>query len=115
MKDFEYYLEIANHDIQIANNQNELKSYIASLLCDYDKLQQENQQLKEQIKDIDFWNKEYNEEFYKNKLLKKQVIDVINILQIGIDTYNNDGGRSALLSVICEAKKLLEILEDKEV
>lgn len=50
MSKIEKYLGIANHDIQVANNSNELKSYVASILCEIDELQQENKQLK------DNWN-----------------------------------------------------------
>lgn len=35
-----------------------------------DKLQQENQQLKEDIKDVDIWNKLYNEQFDRNRKLE---------------------------------------------
>lgn len=62
MSKIEKYLGIANHDIQVANNSNELKSYVASILCEIDELQQENQRLK------DNWNKlkEYTQEKYDN-------------------------------------------------
>ena len=43
MNKIENYLGIANHDIQMANNSQELKSYVASILCENDELQQENQ------------------------------------------------------------------------
>lgn len=49
MNKIENYLGIANHDIQMANNSQELKSYIASILCENDELQQENQKYKEVI------------------------------------------------------------------
>lgn len=52
MNKIENYLGIANHDIQMTNNSDELKSYVASLLCEIDKLQQEKKQLKEDIKNI---------------------------------------------------------------
>ena len=58
MSKIEKYLGIANHDIQVANNSNELKSYVASILCEIDELQQENKQLK------DNWN-------YIKKMLKE--------------------------------------------
>lgn len=45
MNKIENYLGIANHDIQVADNSDELKSYVASLLCEIDKLQQENKHL----------------------------------------------------------------------
>ena len=49
MSKIENYLGIANHDIQMTNNSQELKSYVASILCENDELQQENQKYKEVI------------------------------------------------------------------
>ena len=49
MNKIENYLGIANHDIQMTNNSQELKSYVASILCENDELQQENQKYKEVI------------------------------------------------------------------
>lgn len=49
MNKIENHLDIANHDIQMANNSQELKSYVASILCENDELQQENQKYKEVI------------------------------------------------------------------
>lgn len=49
MNKIENYLGIANHDIQMANNSQELKSYVASILCENDELQKENQKYKEVI------------------------------------------------------------------
>lgn len=49
MNKIENYLGVANHDIQMANNSQELKSYVASILCKNDELQQENQKYKEVI------------------------------------------------------------------
>lgn len=49
MNKIENYLGIANHDIQMANNSQELKSYVASILCENNELQQENQKYKEVI------------------------------------------------------------------
>ena len=49
MNKIENYLDIANHDIQMANNSQELKSYVASILCENDELQQEIQKYKEVI------------------------------------------------------------------
>lgn len=51
MNKIENYLGIANHDIQMANNSQELKSYVASILCENDELQKENEELKEQLHD----------------------------------------------------------------
>lgn len=63
MNKIENYLGIANHDIQMANNSHELKSYVASILCENDELQQENKQLK------DNWNelKEWASNFYNSE------------------------------------------------
>ena len=49
MNKIENYLGIANHDIQMANDSEELKSYVASILCEIDELQQKNQQLQERM------------------------------------------------------------------
>ena len=49
MNKIENYLGVANHDIQMANNSQELKSYVASILCENDELRQENQKYKEVI------------------------------------------------------------------
>ena len=49
MNKIENYLGIANHDIQMANNSQELKSYVASILCENNELQQENQKFQERI------------------------------------------------------------------
>ena len=52
MNKIENYLGVANHDIQMTNNSQELKSYVASILCENDELQQENQKYKEVIEKI---------------------------------------------------------------
>lgn len=57
MNKIENYLGIANHDIQMTNNSQELKSYVASILCENDELQQQNQKYKEVInKAIEYIN-----------------------------------------------------------
>ena len=50
--DFDKYLAIANHDIQMANNMGELKNYIASLLYDNDKKVDMIHELEEEIKEL---------------------------------------------------------------
>lgn len=50
--DFDKYLAIANHDIQMANNMGELKSYVASLLYDNDKKVDMIHELEEEIKEL---------------------------------------------------------------
>ena len=49
MNKIENYLGVANHDIQMANNSQELKSYVASILYENDELQQENKKYKKVI------------------------------------------------------------------
>ena len=50
--DFDKYLAIANHDIQMVNNMGELKSYVASLLYDNDKKVDMIHKLEEEIKEL---------------------------------------------------------------
>ena len=79
--DFDKYLAIANHDIQVANNMSELKSYVASILYDNDKkvdiihelekeydkeiekLQNQLQQKENIIKEVREWAKKYSCQF----------------------------------------------------
>lgn len=49
MNKIENYLGVANHDIQMANNSQELKSYVASILYENDELHQKNQELHNKI------------------------------------------------------------------
>ena len=50
--DFDKYLAIANHDIQMANDYGQLKSYVASILYDYDKKVELLQQKENIIKEV---------------------------------------------------------------
>lgn len=61
--------------LEVVENQDKyyILGFIKGLKTNIDELQQENQQLKEQIKDIDMWTRLYNEEFDKNKQLKIQI------------------------------------------
>lgn len=52
-EDFDKYLAIANHDIQMAKNMGELKSYVASILYDNDKKVDMIHELEEEIKEIE--------------------------------------------------------------
>ena len=74
MNKIENYLGVANHDIQMANNSQELKSYVASILCENDELQQENHKYKEvidkAIKCIDYSTK------YRNGADIYQFVDI---------------------------------------
>ena len=51
-EDFDKYLAIANHDIQVANNIGELKSYVASILWENDKKVELLQQKENIIKEV---------------------------------------------------------------
>ena len=51
-EDFDKYLAIANHDIQMAKNMGELKNYVASLLYDNDKKVDIIHELEEEIKEM---------------------------------------------------------------
>lgn len=87
MNKIENYLGVANHDIQIANNGYELKSYVATLLCEIDELQQENKQLKDKLSKIetliinhncdtgDIYYK-YNSKFLKSEL-KQRILEIL--------------------------------------
>lgn len=73
--DFDKYLAIANHDIQMANDDGQLKSYVASILYDYDKKvellqQKENiiKEVREYIKNMKIFDIE--QEFDIDKLLE---------------------------------------------
>ena len=67
MNKIENYLGVANHDIQMANNSQELKSYVASILCKNDELQQENEKYKEVIdKAIEYIQKMFETGFYND-------------------------------------------------
>lgn len=51
-EDFNKYLAIANHDIQMAKNMGELKSYVASILYDNDKKVDMIHELEEETKEL---------------------------------------------------------------
>lgn len=82
MNKIENYLGIANHDIQVANNSDELKSYVASILCEIDELQQENQELKYQLAGTTHCFDEEEHEKLKKEVeeLKEEKQEWINLL-----------------------------------
>lgn len=76
-EDFDKYLGIANHDIQMANNMEELKSYVASILYDNDKKAELLQQKESIIKEAkEYINEDKNcvpkhiKEYFKDLLEK---------------------------------------------
>ena len=83
MNKIENYLGVANHDIQMANNSQELKSYVASILYENDELQQENKKYKEVIEKIktrycDYYGttKEINDDYVLRNVLK-EISDIL--------------------------------------
>lgn len=79
MNKIENYLGIANHDIQVADNSDELKSYVASILCEIDKLQQENKQLKEVIDKVIKYVEDYTsgERIITYEQYKSELLDIL--------------------------------------
>lgn len=129
MKDFEHYLGIANHDILMAHNQNELKSYIAGLMCEYDELQQENAELQKQLHDASIQIQEMIEQDIEcpsncSKLqeLKKQQQEFIDYLKRCIkkleETKVNKLQYTIYLGIVDITKEILtkykEIIGDVE-
>lgn len=97
MNKIENYLGIANHDIQMANNSQELKSYVASILCENDKLQKENEELKKQLHDASIQIQELIEKDMwcpsncsKLKEILNQQKEFIEYLTSYIDLLSND-------------------------
>ena len=72
--DFDKYLAIANHDIQRANDYGQLKSYVASILYDYDKKAELLQQKENIIKEV--------REYVIQEMNNINAITYINILEI---------------------------------
>ena len=83
----EKYLGIANHDIQMANNSQELQSYVASILCENDdksediaQLHQEIKRYKEVIDKAIDWLVKYQTEWCpEDEVIRdlKQVLDIL--------------------------------------
>lgn len=104
MKDFEHYLGIANHDIQMANNHNALKSYVASLLCNYDDLVEENEELKKHLEMPETCNLKTLEDYksYYEDTTREQILE---------DTYIDYCAYVNLAHRYSELKKQLEELK----
>lgn len=78
-EDFDKYLAIANHDIQMANNMGELKSYVASILWDNDKKVELLQQKENIIKEVREKLLCYGESF-DSKIHQKMQKELLEIL-----------------------------------
>ena len=80
-EDFDKYLAIANHDIQMANDYGQLKSYVASILYDYDKKVELLQQKENIIKEVrEYIEKNYDdyEEFIYGKKFKEKILEMLD-------------------------------------
>ena len=86
MNKIENYLGIANHDIQMANDSEELKSYVASILCEIDELQQKNQQLQERMKYLERSNNRREDTIFEQSQKISDLEDNWDILKNFIDT-----------------------------
>jgi len=89
--DFDKYLAIANHDIQMANDYGQLKSYVASILYDYDKKVELLQQKENIIKEV--------REYVKTKMEIRKNCENVYSYDIRNDDY------------IKQVDELLEILD----
>jgi len=78
-----------------------------------DKLQQENRQLKEQIK-LEVKVRDENHEYLHNQLdLYKSVLDEIREhTKIGISTYQNGGSRTAMFEVFDTINEILDKVKE---
>ena len=86
MNKIENYLGIANHDIQMANDSEELKSYVASILCEIDEIQQKNQQLQERIEYLERSNNRREDTIFEQSQKISDLEDNWDILKNFIDT-----------------------------
>ena len=86
MNKIENYLGIANHDIQMANNSEELKSYVASILCEIDELQQKNQQLQERIEYLERSNNRREDTIFEQSQKISDLEDNWDMIKDFIDT-----------------------------
>lgn len=103
MNKIENYLGIANHDIQMANNSQELKSYVASILYENDELQQENQELHNKIdKAIEYIEKD-------TRWFDSEYASIYGEL------CTCEGARGNRLEVLVNPSNLLGILKDSDV
>ena len=106
MNKIENYLGIANHDIQMANDSEELKSYVASILCEIDELQQKNQQLQERIEYLERSNNRREDTIFEQSQKIGDLEDNWDILKNFIDTLwlDNKG-------IVTKIKDKIEFIE----
>ena len=92
MNKIENYLGIANHDIQMANDSEELKSYVASILCEIDELQQKNQQLQERMKYLERSNNRREDTIFEQRQEISDLEDKLSKIETLIINHNCDTG-----------------------
>ena len=92
MNKIENYLGIANHDIQMANDSEELKSYVASILCEIDELQQKNQQLQERIEYLERSNNRREDTIFEQSQKISDLEDKLSKIETLIINHNCDTG-----------------------
>ena len=106
MNKIENYLGIANHDIQMANDSEELKSYVASILCEIDELQQKNQQLQERMKYLERSNNRREDTIFEQRQEISDLEDNWDILKNFIDTLCLDNK-----GIVTKIKDKIEFIE----
>ena len=92
MNKIENYLGIANHDIQMVNDSEELKSYVASILCEIDELQQKNKQLQERMKYLERSNNRREDTIFEQSQKISDLEDKISKIETLIINHNCDTG-----------------------
>lgn len=112
--EFDKYLGIANHDIQMANTNQELKSYVASILYDNDKKDKEIDRLNEELGDANYTITQLHKVMDRHYVKKEdydRLNNIINELEKyimeEIDCYDVVGVATRLLDKL---KKLKEEL-----
>ena len=92
MNKIENYLGIANHDIQMANDSEELKSYVASILCEIDELQEKNKQLQERIEYLERSNNRRKDTIFEHSQKISDLEDKLSKIETLIINHNCDTG-----------------------
>ena len=92
MNKIENYLGIANHDIQMVNDSEELKSYVASILCEIDELQQKNKQLQERMKYLERSNNRREDTIFEQSQKISDLEDKLSKIETLIINHNCDTG-----------------------
>ena len=115
MNKIENYLGIANHDIQMANDSEELKSYVASILCEIDELQQKNQRLQERMKYLERSNNRREDTIFEQRQEISDLEDNWNKLkEWASNFYNSEEVGWAGCGMRYTLEKILELENETE-